>query len=224
MAKSGHPQTPRKGRISLFNGLQGVWRVGNEQAYQEEEENRTTNQMDSRQQEKIEAPYQQPTWRQSTCPSSKIQSSSFNCKSPIVLNRNYKYRKREKIPYLDNIQQQKAKKLSRRLCDHLRDAQCEIVMDDEKYFTFAGHKMPGNAGYYTNDKQTCPNSVRFAGKPLYPRKVLVWIAISERGFSKVLIRPSKSEAIDSETYINECLSKRLPSFLHKHHGDFNYIF
>ena len=135
-----------------------------------------------------------------------------------------KYRKHEKTPYLDNIQQQKAKKLSRRLCDHLRDAQCEIVMDDEKYFTFAGHKMPGNAGYYSNDKQTCPNSVRFAGKPLYPRKVLVWIAISERGFSKVLIRPSKSEAIDSETYINECLSKRLLPFLHKHHGDFNYIF
>jgi hypothetical protein len=39
-----------------------------------------------------------------------------------------------------------------------------IIMDDEKYFTFSGHNMPGNAGYYSSDKTTCPNNVRFFGK------------------------------------------------------------
>ena len=97
-------------------------------------------------------------------------------------------------------------------------------MDDEKYFTFAGHNMPGNAGYYSNNKQTCPESVRFAGKPLYPKKILVWVAISERGLSKVLIRPSQSAAINSDIYISECLQKRLIPFLHKYHTDLNYIF
>ena len=80
-------------------------------------------------------------------------------------------------------------------------------MDDEKYFTFSGHKIPGNAGYYSSDKSKCPDKVRFAGKEKYPTKVLIWIAISARGISKPLIRPSKSEAINSDIYINECLAK-----------------
>ena len=135
-----------------------------------------------------------------------------------------KYRKREKTPKYGLKQLEKAKKLSRYLLNHLRDANCRVVMDDEKYFTFAGDQMPENAGYYSNDKDTCPESVRFAGKTKYPGKVLAWVAISERGMSKVLIKSQKSVSINTEIYFAECLEERLLPFLHRYHPDFNYIF
>ena len=52
----------------------------------------------------------------------------------------------------------------------------------------------------------------------------MWIAIYNRGRSKTLFRPIKSVAINSNIYINECLSPRLLPFIHKHHSDFNYLF
>ena len=44
-------------------------------------------------------------------------------------------------------------------------------MDDEKYFTFFGHNMPGNARYCSNDKSTCPVNVCFAGNEKFTTKV-----------------------------------------------------
>ena len=80
-----------------------------------------------------------------------------------------------------------------------------------------------NADYYSNDKSTCPDKVRFAEKENFPTEVIAWIPISSRGLSKTLIRPSKSEAINSDICINECLKKRLPPFIHKHHSNMNYM-
>ena len=45
--------------------------------------------------------------------------------------------------------------------------------------------------------------IRFAGKDKYPDKVRVWVAISNRGISKPLFRPSKSKTVNSNIYINE---------------------
>ena len=67
-----------------------------------------------------------------------------------------------------------------------------------------------------------PDNVRFAGKEKFSTKVLLWIAIS--GMSSPLIHPSKSEAIKSDIYINECLEKRLLPFIHEYHQDLNYMF
>ena len=89
-------------------------------------------------------------------------------------------------------------------------------MDDEKYFTYDGSNMQGNDNYYTNDKSKCPDSVRFAGKEKYPNKVMVWVAIFNLGISKPLFRPSKSEAVNSNIYIND--------FIREHHPDSYYIF
>ena len=75
-----------------------------------------------------------------------------------------KYRKREKTPKYSEAQRVKATKLSRELLDEIRGSNDVIIVDDEKYFTFSGDNIPGNAGYYTNDKDKCPESVRFAGK------------------------------------------------------------
>ena len=66
-------------------------------------------------------------------------------------------------------------------------------------------------------------SVRFAVKEKYPNKVMVWVAICNRGLSKPLFRPLQSEAVDSDIYINECLEQRLFPFICEHHPDSNYI-
>jgi hypothetical protein len=55
-------------------------------------------------------------------------------------------------------------------------------------------------------------------------KLLLRIAISERGFSKPFFRNSTSVAVNRTIYIEECLTKRLLPFIHKHHPDFQYIF
>ncbi|XP_065654663.1 uncharacterized protein LOC136081287 [Hydra vulgaris] len=137
---------------------------------------------------------------------------------------NIKYRKGEKTLKYTIEQQIKAKKRSRKLVNQLYNTKSLLVIDDEKYFCFAGDNMPGNSGYYTNNKKTCPESVRFIGKEKFPKKLLMWIAISDRGMSEPLFRTSKAVAINSSIYINECLEKRLLPFIHKYHGDFNYLF
>jgi len=134
------------------------------------------------------------------------------------------YRKREKTPKYSPEQHEKAKHLSAKLANTLYRKSCSLILDDEKYFTFAGDNMPGNDGYYTNDKSKCPDSIRFAGKEKFPQKVLVWIAISDRGISEPLFRLSKSVSITSDIYIDECLERRLLPFIHKYHADFDYVF
>ena len=81
-----------------------------------------------------------------------------------------------------------------------------MILDDKKYFTYDGSNMQGNYNYYTNDKSKCLDSVRFAGKEKYPNNVMAWVAISNRGISKPLFRSSKSEAVNSGIYINECIA------------------
>ena len=86
---------------------------------------------------------------------------------------NIKYRKREKTPKYNDGQRLRAQKRSRKLVNHLYKEQSVLILDDEKYFCFGGDEMPGNAGYYTDDKEKCPDNVRFAGKEKFPKKILV---------------------------------------------------
>ena len=84
--------------------------------------------------------------------------------------------------------------------------------------------MSEYAGYYINDKSTSPDSIRFDEKEKFPIKVLVWIAISERGMSKPLFRRSKSVVINSNILIDEILNKRLLPLIQKYHRNFDYVF
>jgi hypothetical protein len=52
----------------------------------------------------------------------------------------------------------------------------------------------------------------------------VWVAISNRGMPIPYFSPSKSVAVNTEIYINECLQQRLLPFIHKHHGDISFQF
>ena len=52
----------------------------------------------------------------------------------------------------------------------------------------------------------------------------MWEAISNRGMPIAYFRPSKSVAINTEIYINECLQPGLLPFIHKHHSDISFQF
>lgn len=134
------------------------------------------------------------------------------------------YQKRIKTPKYTEETAKKSKKRSRKLVNNLYGKDLIVIMDDEKYFRFSCDQLPGNSGFYTDDKAKCPDSVKYKGKEKYPKQLLVWIAISEKGISKPLIRCVDAPAINQDIYLNECLVKRLMPFIHEHHSDVNYIF
>jgi hypothetical protein len=56
------------------------------------------------------------------------------------------------------------------------------------------------------------------------KKILMWVAISNRGMPIPFYRPSNSVAVNIDFYMNECLQPRLLPFIRKHHRDFNFQF
>jgi hypothetical protein len=92
----------------------------------------------------------------------------------------------------------------------------------EKCVCFDGENMPNSARYNTEDKSKLSADVRFIKKNNYPKKILIWEAISNRGISIPYFRPSKSVAVNTEFYINECLQPRLLPFKHQHHSDISF--
>ena len=84
--------------------------------------------------------------------------------------------------------------------------------------------MSNSARYYTDDKSKLSDDVSFIKKNNYPKNKLMWEAISNRGMPIPYFRPSKSVAINTEIYINECLQPGLLPFIHKHHSDLNFQF
>ena len=130
----------------------------------------------------------------------------------------------KKTPKYKSTQLEKSKQLSAKLANYLYRKPCSIILDDEKYFTLAGDNMPGNDNYYTNNKPACSDEIRFIGKEKFPKKVLVWLAISDRGISKPFIQPSGAVAINSSIYVDKCLNKLLLPFIQEHHADLKYIF
>ena len=137
---------------------------------------------------------------------------------------NIRYYKRQKTPKYTTEQQGRAQKLSRKLVNHLYGQKASVIIDDEKYFEFSNDNLPSNVGFYTNNKETCPDDVKYKGVKKFPPKILVWVAISEHGMSKPLIMTSKSVSINQTVYLEKCLQKRLLPFIHDYYPDFNYIF
>ena len=79
-------------------------------------------------------------------------------------------------------------------------------MDDESYFTLDGAGMPGNSGYYTDDRDSCPNDVKHKHESKFPTKVMVWQIISERGCGQLYVA-KKGETMNTARYIKCCLPR-----------------
>ena len=85
-------------------------------------------------------------------------------------------------------------------------------MNDESYFTLSGTEMPANKGFYAAAGDAVPYAVRIAPQEKFPRKLLVWMAISPRGITATVICPSRGN-IDGDFYREKCLKQVLLPFL-----------
>jgi hypothetical protein len=74
----------------------------------------------------------------------------------------------------------------------------------------------GNHSFYTDDIETTPDNVKCVGKSKFEPKVLVWCAILSKGISTPVIRQNKAKAIDSDTYISQCMPI-LKRFIENYH-------
>ena len=130
--------------------------------------------------------------------------------------------KKEKTPAYNDNQEARVIIACRRLVTKTFAGK-DIVVDDEKYFCLSNWEIPGNNIYYTSDKRTAPPEIKYKQKTKFEDKVLVWAALSSNGCSKLFINKS-CNAINSDVYIKECLTKRLLPFLSAKHADNNYVF
>jgi transposase len=105
----------------------------------------------------------------------------------------------------------------------LKKKKTDFVLDDESYFTLTGAQ---NSGFYVDcDKENeVPDNIRLKFREKFCPKVLVWAAISKRGISSLCIRKSKAEALNSEIYITECLTKHLLPFLSEKYPTGHFLF
>lgn len=137
----------------------------------------------------------------------------------LTLKRNgLKYRKRRKCPKYTQGQLLRIPRCCRQLRRvYFADGK-SIILDDEKYFTLANSEMKGNDGFYTNNLEECPDNVKFKTKAKFADKILVWCAISNRGISRPFVGRVRGEALNSQGYIENCLSKLL-QFVQEHHAE-----
>jgi hypothetical protein len=127
------------------------------------------------------------------------------------------------VVYSSKFEQIRFKILQETLRREIKYHETFIIVDDEKYFTFSGDDIPGNAGFYTSNKENTPPGVKYKCKQKFAPKILVWLALSSKGISTPYIGTTKVPAVTGDVYVEKCLPKLL-TFINKHHLDDKYIF
>ena len=145
--------------------------------------------------------------------------------SKILKEENVKHFKRQKAPAggpgVEERQRMRCRRLSRNFLPATGSR--KLVMDDESFFPLKHDGMPGNQGYFTKDKENTPPDVRYTRKEKFPKKLLVWMALSEEGHSDVFFVPNGG-SVNGQVYRDECITARLVPFLDELHPDGDYIF
>jgi hypothetical protein len=133
--------------------------------------------------------------------------------------------KKERVPAVSVEQQDRQRKRIDRLYRSLlysESGDLDFVIDDESYFSLSSSCMPGNAFYYATSRGDAPTEMRQSPQKMFEQKVLVWLAISNKGVSEAFF--CHSTTMNKNLYISECIHKRLFPFLLEHHSDGNYLF
>ena len=99
----------------------------------------------------------------------------------------------------------------------------DLIMDDEKYFKLVGNNVVGNRYFYSTDPATAPSIVKFQCKTKFEPIVIIWRGMSSKGTSDIYVHKSK-QTVNQETYLKECINKRLLPFIDKYHSNGNYLF
>lgn len=133
-----------------------------------------------------------------------------------------KRRTRKRKPAVSETQEKTQKIRLSLLTQNVFHAQNDIVcvMDDESYFTMDGNEWQGQ--YYYERDDNVDKKVKYVEHTKYPKKVLLWLAISPAGMSEPVFL-TKGLAQNSDVYIRDCLPK-LKAFINKYHRRDNVIF
>ena len=86
------------------------------------------------------------------------------------------------------------------------------------HFPLKHDEMPGNCGFYSDNKNNTLFSVKYKSKQKFAQKVMIWLAISERGHYDIFVKPA-GLGINSQVYIDECIRARLVPFINQLHKD-----
>lgn len=157
--------------------------------------------------------------------SQRVAARKLGCSqqyiSKILKHRtNIRHRKKIKRPLLTGQQQRVARPKCRKLLENYKNH--DFIIDDESYFTLSHTDQPGNDGFYTDDINVTPDGVKYNYQEKYPKKLLVWIAISPKGTTKPIFRKS-GIAIDQNVYL-EMLKAQLVPFIERNYSTGSYVF
>lgn len=145
-----------------------------------------------------------------------------------TISRNLKKRtdvrilRRKSAPKYTNEDQQRRAQLHSLKLYRLLKPDVQLLMDDEKYFSLSGN-INSNRFYYTTDPSTAPSNVKYRCRTKFEAKIMVWMAVSQKGMSRVYVHRSKG-AVDGKTYLNECIRKRLIPFVNEFHSNDSILF
>lgn len=132
-------------------------------------------------------------------PLSQILKVSPNTVSRILKDNNIERKKRKTTPKItadqENRQTKRLRKLRRTLFQ-TRNAKV-IIMDDESYFKFRDDHYSKH--YYT-DGNAVNEAIEYQTREKFPKKLMVWLAVSEKGHSTPYFHVSKG-AINAKVYI-----------------------
>ena len=131
-----------------------------------------------------------------------------------------RHRKKTKAPKRTSVQKAAVRLKCQKLVALFRKK--IVIIDDEVIFPLSNINLSGNARYYTSDPDATPNEVKLKRKSKYEPKLLVWIALSEKGVSKHYIAPL-GQAVDKEVYISKCFVK-LKKFINETHKNDEIVF
>ena len=81
----------------------------------------------------------------------------------------------------------------------------DLFTDDEKYFKLTENNVVGNLYFYSTDPATASVKVIFECKSKFEPKMMIWMGMSSKGASNHESR----QTINQETYLKECIDKRL---------------
>lgn len=150
-------------------------------------------------------------------------SQQYVCK--ILRHNGLRSYKKQKAPAVTEKQRPLQKIRIDRLYRHILsgNAEPQIIMDDESYFTLSGSNIPQNDHYYADACGSAVNSIKLRRQAKFEHKLMVWITVSPAGISRPYFCPS-GEALNAEVYQNKCILGRLLPFINLHHQDGQYLF
>ena len=99
----------------------------------------------------------------------------------------------------------------------------KLLNGDEQYFKLTGNNVIGNRYFYSTDSATAPPKVKFQCKTKFEAKVMIWMDMSSKGTPDIYVHKS-IQAVNQETYLKECINKRLLPFIDKYHSNGTYLF